>query len=63
MAEIIDAPHMSRSLSVRAAAGDRKFVRDGGDSMGHSELADLNAEPPVLVDGLRGLWAAALRLR
>ncbi len=26
-------------------------------------LADLDAEPPVLVDGPRGLWAAVLRLR
>lgn len=26
-------------------------------------LADPDAEPPVLVDELRGLWAAALRLR
>ncbi|MBW0009834.1 MAG: hypothetical protein JO063_06915 [Pseudonocardiales bacterium] len=25
-------------------------------------LADLDGEPPVLVDGLRGLWAVALRL-
>ncbi|MGH3772863.1 MAG: AMP-binding protein [Pseudonocardiaceae bacterium] len=25
-------------------------------------LADLDAEPPVLVDELRGLWAIALRL-
>jgi acyl-CoA synthetase (AMP-forming)/AMP-acid ligase II len=25
-------------------------------------LADLDAEPPVLVDGRRGLWALALRL-
>lgn len=24
-------------------------------------LADLEAEPPVLVDGFQGLWAAALR--
>jgi acyl-CoA synthetase (AMP-forming)/AMP-acid ligase II len=27
------------------------------------ELADLTAEPPVLVDGPHGRWAAALRLR
>jgi acyl-CoA synthetase (AMP-forming)/AMP-acid ligase II len=26
-------------------------------------LADLDAQPPVLVDGPRGPWAAALRLR
>lgn len=143
MAEIIDVPHMSRSLPVRVAAGKRKTFHGDGDPMSHPEpadraaavaaalaelgvrpddrvlimlpdgpgfleaflgvvqrdavplpvnprlatadvaaivtetgarlvlasakqihrLADLNAEPPVLVDGLRGLWAAALRLR
>jgi acyl-CoA synthetase (AMP-forming)/AMP-acid ligase II len=26
-------------------------------------LADLGAQPPVLIEGPQGLWAAALRLR
>ncbi|MCU1610487.1 MAG: hypothetical protein JWM45_2403, partial [Pseudonocardiales bacterium] len=26
-------------------------------------LADLGAQPPVLIEGPHGLWAAALRLR
>jgi long-chain acyl-CoA synthetase len=143
VAEIIDAPQMSRSLPVLVAACGRKPIRDGGDPMSHPELADraaavaaalaeldvhpddrvlimlpdspgfveafvgvtqrgavplsvnprlavadvaaiaaetgarlvltsakrirrladLDAEPPVLVDGLRALWAATLRLR
>jgi long-chain acyl-CoA synthetase len=47
-------------VAVAAAAGAR-LVLASADQI-HA-LADLDAEPPLLVDGPQGLWAAALRLR
>ena len=47
-------------VAVAAEAGAR-LVLASADRV--PALADLAAEPPVLVDGPRGPWAAALRLR
>ena len=47
-------------VTVAAEAG-AQLVLASADQI--PELADLVARPPVLVDGPRGLWAAALRLR
>jgi acyl-coenzyme A synthetase/AMP-(fatty) acid ligase len=47
-------------VAVAAEAGAR-LVLASADQI-HA-LADLDAEPPVLIDGPQGLWAAALRLR
>jgi acyl-CoA synthetase (AMP-forming)/AMP-acid ligase II len=47
-------------VAVAAEAG-AQLVLASADRV--SELADLAAEPPVLVDGPHGPWAAALRLR
>ncbi len=47
-------------VAVAAGAGARLVLASAEHI--HA-LADLDAEPPVLVDGPQGLWAAALRLR
>jgi acyl-CoA synthetase (AMP-forming)/AMP-acid ligase II len=47
-------------VAVAAEAGAR-LVLVSADQI--PALADLDAEPPVLIDGPQGLWAAALRLR
>jgi acyl-CoA synthetase (AMP-forming)/AMP-acid ligase II len=47
-------------VAVAAEAGAH-LVLASADRV--SELADLAAEPPVLVDGPQGPWAAVLRLR
>ncbi len=47
-------------VAVAAEAG-AQLVLASADRV--SELANLAAEPPVLVDGPHGPWAAALRLR
>ena len=47
-------------VAVAAEAGAR-LVLASADQI-HA-LADLDTEPPVLIDGPQGLWAAALRLR
>ena len=47
-------------VAVAAGAGAR-LVLASADQI-HA-LADLDTEPPVLIDGPQGLWAAALRLR
>lgn len=47
-------------VAVAAEAG-AQLVVVSADRV--SELADLAAEPPVLVDGPHGPWAAVLRLR
>jgi non-ribosomal peptide synthetase component F len=47
-------------LPVAAEAGAR-LVLASVDQL-HA-LADLDAEPPILIEGPRGPWAAALRLR
>jgi long-chain acyl-CoA synthetase len=47
-------------VTVAAEAGAR-LVLASADQI-HA-LADLDAEPPVLVEGPQGLWAVALRLR
>lgn len=47
-------------VAVAAEAG-AQLVLASADRI--SELAELAAEPPVLVDGPHGPWAAALRLR
>jgi acyl-CoA synthetase (AMP-forming)/AMP-acid ligase II len=44
-----------------AAEADARLVLASADRV--AELADLAAEPPVLVDGPHRPWAAALRLR
>jgi len=47
-------------VAVAAEAGAR-VVLVSADRI--PSLADLAAEPPVLIDGPRGSWAAVLRLR
>jgi acyl-CoA synthetase (AMP-forming)/AMP-acid ligase II len=47
-------------VAVAAEVGAR-LVLASADQI-HA-LADLDAQPPVLIDGPQGLWAAALRLR
>ncbi len=47
-------------VAVAAEAG-AQLVLASADQV--PELADLAAEPPVLIDGPRGAWAATLRLQ
>jgi acyl-CoA synthetase (AMP-forming)/AMP-acid ligase II len=47
-------------VALAAEAGAR-LVLASSDQI-HA-LADLGAQPPVLIEGSQGLWAAALRLR
>jgi acyl-CoA synthetase (AMP-forming)/AMP-acid ligase II len=47
-------------VTVAAEAGTR-LVLVSADQI--PALAELDAEPPVLIDGPQGIWAAALRLR
>jgi acyl-CoA synthetase (AMP-forming)/AMP-acid ligase II len=47
-------------VSVAAEAGARLVLASVDRILA---LAELDAEPPALIDGPEGLWAAALRLR
>jgi acyl-CoA synthetase (AMP-forming)/AMP-acid ligase II len=47
-------------VAVAAEAGARLLLASADQIYA---LADLDAEPPVLIDRPQGLWAAALRLR
>jgi acyl-CoA synthetase (AMP-forming)/AMP-acid ligase II len=50
-----------RDLVAVAAEAGARLVLASADQV-HA-LIDLDTEPPVLIGGPRGLWAAALRLR
>lgn len=50
----------AHDLVVVAAEAGARLVLASPDQI--PALADLDAEPPVLIDRPRGLWAAALRL-
>jgi acyl-CoA synthetase (AMP-forming)/AMP-acid ligase II len=51
----------AHDLAAAAAEAGAQLVLATTDQI-HA-LADLDTEPPVLIDGPHGLWAAALRLR
>jgi acyl-CoA synthetase (AMP-forming)/AMP-acid ligase II len=51
----------AHGIAAVAAEAGAQLVLASADRV--PALADLAAEPPVLVDGPRGPWAAALRLR
>jgi benzoate-CoA ligase len=51
---------VSDIVAVAAEAGARLVVASADQI--HA-LADLDTEPPVMIDGPQGLWAVALRLR
>jgi 4-hydroxybenzoate-CoA ligase len=51
----------AHSIVAVAAEAGAHLVLASADRI--SELADLAAEPPILVNGPRGPWAAVLRLR
>jgi acyl-CoA synthetase (AMP-forming)/AMP-acid ligase II len=51
----------AHDIAAVAAEAGAQLVLASADRI--YALADLDAEPPVLVDGPRGLWAAVLRLR
>ena len=50
----------ARSIVALAAKAGARLVLASADQI-HA-LADLGAQPPVLIEGPHGLWAAALRL-
>jgi acyl-CoA synthetase (AMP-forming)/AMP-acid ligase II len=51
----------AHDIVAAAAEADARLVLTSAGQI-HA-LADLDAEPPLLIDGPQGLWAAALRLR
>jgi acyl-CoA synthetase (AMP-forming)/AMP-acid ligase II len=51
----------ARSIVALAAEAGARLVLASADQI-HA-LADLGAQPPVLIEGPQGPWAAALRLR
>lgn len=51
----------AHDLVAAAAEAGARLLLASADQI-HA-LADLDTEPPVLIDGPHGLWAAALRLR
>ncbi len=57
----VDLPLPAHDLVTVAAEAGARLVLATTDQI-HA-LADLDTEPPVLIDGPHGLWAAALRLR
>jgi long-chain acyl-CoA synthetase len=57
----VNPPLSAHGIVAVAAEAGAQLVLASADRA--SELADLAAEPPVLVDGPHGPWAAALRLK
>ena len=51
----------AHGIAAAAAEAGARLVLASADQI-HA-LAGLDTEPPVLIDGPQGLWAAALRLR
>jgi long-chain acyl-CoA synthetase len=51
----------AHGIAAAAAEAGARLVLASADQI-HA-LADLGAQPPVLIEGPHGLWAAALRLR
>jgi acyl-CoA synthetase (AMP-forming)/AMP-acid ligase II len=57
----VNPPLPAHDLVAVAAEAGARLVLASADQI-HA-LADLHAEPPVLIERPQGLWAAALRLR
>jgi acyl-CoA synthetase (AMP-forming)/AMP-acid ligase II len=50
-----------QDLTTVAAETDARLVLSSPDQI--RAIAKMAAEPPIFIDGPRGIWAAALRLR